>query len=407
MRGIGENALMSLTDVKIRNAKARAKSYKLSDSEGLYLLIKPTEAKLWQMKYRFDGKEKTLSIGQYPTVSIIKAREKRFEAKKMLNDRIDPSAKKQEDKRLAVFSARNTFKAIAQDWYDSQKSKWTNKHGERLWRRLELYAFAELGNRPISSIKTPDLIELLRKLEKKDKLETVYRLAQTFNVVFRYAVHCGLSEYNPASDLQGVLKPYKTVNFPTIGSKELPKFFEKFENVETTKQNKIAIMLLMLTFLRPGELRQSKWSDIDLGEKQWVIPAERMKMRKPHVVPLCEQAIALLEQLKQMTGNSEYLFPSQQQRKHPYMSEGTINKILNRMGYQKQLVGHGFRSLASTTLNEQSDFHKDIIEAQLSHRDEDKIRATYNRAQYFEERVKMMQWWGDYLFKAGMKNVVI
>ena len=263
---------------------------------------------------------------------------------------------------------------------------------------LRLYAFTDIGNRPIASITTPrSYSALLRKQEKRGTLDTTHRLAQVLNVVFRYAVHCGLIDQNPASDLRGVVAPHKATNFPTIKAEALPKFFEKLNAVDTNAQNKIAIRLLMLTFLRPGELRQSKWTDIDFKAKQWCIPAERMKMRKPHMVPLASQSIALLHHLKDLTGYGAYLFPSQHRRKHPCMSENTINDVLNRMGYKGTLVGHGFRALASTTLNERSAFGKDVIEAQLSHMDEDKIRGTYNRAEYAEQRRKMMQWWADYL----------
>lgn len=391
-----------LTDLAIRNAKPKLKPYKLSDGGGLYVLVKPSGSKLWQMKYRYLGKEKTFSIGQYPHVTISEAREKRFDAKRLLQNGVDISAHKQEEKRLSALKARNTFKAVAEDWHTTKKSSWTPDHAQRLWRRLELYAFPELANRPISDIKTPELITLLRKLEKRDKLETNYRLAQTFNVIFRFAVHSGLIEQNPASDLRGVLTPYQTTNFPTIKAEELPTFFVALHKVETSLQNKIAVMLLMLTFLRPGELRKSEWLDIDFEEQIWVIPAERMKMRRPHTVPLSTQALSLLQQLKELTGHGDFLFPSQQRRKNPYMSENTINHVLKRMGYKDKLVGHGFRALASTTLNEQSDFGKDAIEVQLSHKDADKIRGAYNRAEYMAERKAMMQWWGNFLESAGL-----
>lgn len=399
---------MALTDLQIRKASPAATAYKLSDAEGLYVLVKPSGSKLWQMKYRYVGKEKTLSIGQYPQVSLVDARDKRLAAKKLLIEGIDPSAKKKEDKRLLAYSTRNTFKVVAQEWHATKKGTWTPEHAERLLRRLELYAFPELGNRPIAAIKTPEIITLLRKHEKRGKLETIYRLAQTFSVIFRYAVHCGLIDQNPASDLRGVLLPYKTVNFPTIHSDELPNFFQKLDAVDATIQNKIAVKLLMLTLLRPGEMRKGKWEEVDFNAKLWSIPLERMKRRRPHVVPLCAQAIQLLTQLRDLTGDGEYMFPSRQRRKNPYMSENTINHVLNRMGYKNKLVGHGFRALASTTLNERSNFHKDAIEVQLSHADEDQIRATYNRAEYLEERTTMMQWWGDFLdeqsSQSGKKN---
>jgi len=388
---------MLLTDIKIQKAKPKDKPYKLKDGDGLFIVIHPNGGKYWRFRYFFAGKEKMLALGTYPEISLVDAREKRLAARKLVAAGTDPSAKKKEDKRIAIFQTNNTFKAIAADWHGRNKTQWTPEHAERLWRRLELYAFPDIGNLPIGSIKTPDLILLLRKQEKRKILDTAHRLAQVLNVVFRYAVHCGIIDQNPASDLRGVVAPHKAKNFPTINAKELPQFFEKLEAVDATAQNKIAIRLLLLTFLRPGELRQSLWTDIDFENEQWCIPAERMKMRKPHMVSLASQSIALLKELKELTGYSNYLFPSQQRQKHPYMSENTINHVLNRMGYKGKLVGHGFRSLASTTLNETRYFDKDVIEAQLSHRDEDKIRGTYNHAEYPEQRRKMMQWWADYL----------
>ena len=395
---------MLLTTIKIEKAKPKDKPYKLRDGDGLFVLIHPNGGKYWRLRYSFARKEKEVALGTYPEVSLSDARDKRLAARKLVAGGLDPGAKKKEEKRLEVFNADNTFKAVAEDWHGRNKSKWTPDHAERLWRRLELYAFADLDSQPIASIKTPNLIALLRKVEKRGTLETAHRLAQTLNVVFRYAVHCGLIDQNPASDLRGVVAPHKATNFPTINAKELPEFFEKLDAVGTNPQNKIATRLLMLTFLRPGELQKSLWTDIDFESKQWRIPAERMKMRKPHMVPLARQAITLLQQLKEITGHSVYVFPSQQRQKNPYMSENTINQMLKRMGYKDKLVAHGFRALASTTLNEMSHFGKDIIEAQLSHMDEDKIRGTYNRAEYAEQRIKMMQWWADYIDAAASGN---
>ena len=386
-----------LSELQIKKAKPEDKHYKLKDGDGLFLLVHPNGGKYWRFRYYYAGREKALALGTYPEVSLLEARDRRQAARKLIANGTDPGAKKKEDKRVEAFKANNTFEAIAKDWFDRNKSKWSVDHADRIWRRLELYAFKDIGKMPITDIKTPDLIPVLRKNEKLGILDTTRRLAQALTIVFRYAVHCGLINQNPAGDLRGVVAPHKATSFPTIRSSELPEFFEKLSAVPAIQQNKIAVRLLMLTFLRPGELQRSMWKDIDFTAKQWIIPAERMKMRREHMVPLAKQAIALLKELQTITGHSEYLFPSHHNRKNPFMSENTINQVLNRMGYKNKLVGHGFRALASTTLNEESDFDKDVIEVQLSHMDEDRIRGIYNRATYDAVRGEMMQWWADYL----------
>lgn len=398
---------MPLTDTHLRNAKPKDKPYKLFDGDGLYLAVQPNGSKYWRLKYCFLKREKTLSIGSYPHISLMEAREHRFNAKKLLLNNIDPSTQKKEDKRQAFLQAANTFKAVATSWYDlnQEREKWVPEHAERIWRRLELHIFPDLGNRPITSIKTPDVIIPLRKLEKQGTLETARKLSQIIAAIFRHAIHEGVIEHNPADQLKGVLTPPKTTNFPTIHASELPVFFQRLQKAQTRRQNKIAILLLMLTMLRPGELQKFTWAEIDHEKKQGVIPPERMKMRREHIVPLSSQALTLLEELRTLTGYSKYLFPAQQHRKNPFMSENTINDILQKMGYKNKLVGHGFRSLASTTLNEESEFDKDIIEAQLAHMDKDQIRAIYNRADYLKERAEMMQWWGNYVeSKAKLAN---
>ncbi len=398
---------MPLTDKTIKNAKPQSKAYKLPDGEGLYLFIQPTGSKLWRMKYRFAGKENVLSFGKYPLVSLSEARERRYEAKKLLKANIDPNNHKKEAKLSALFDANNSFRAVAEDWHKTNTKKWTGEYAVDLWRRLEMHAMPQLGSRPISHIKTPELVLLIRKLEKQRKAETATRLAQTLNVVFRYAVHSGVIEHNPAADLRGIITPHQQTHLAAIHPSELPEFLERLEVVATTVQNRIAVKLLLQTFLRPGELRYGKWSEIDWQNKAWNIPPERMKKRRPHVVPLSESALALLHELRPITGYSDYLFPSQQRRRHPVMSENTINKILKNMGYGGRQVGHGFRAIASTVLNESANFRSDVIEAQLAHVEENGSRKPYNRAEYLEERTQMMQWWSDYLSEAKSKTVRI
>lgn len=390
---------MPLTDRTIKNAKPKAKPYKLYDTEGMYLLINPGGSKLWRLKYRFGGKENILSMGSYPLISLTEAREARYQAKKLLLANISPNAKKKEERLTAIFDANNSFKAVATDWHNTNKKKWTEENAQRIWRRLELYAFPHIGSRAIAHIKTPELVLILRKIEEQRKTETAKQLIQTLNWVFRFAVHSGILDRNPASDLRGVIAPQPATHFPAISPGELPALIRQLNSTATSQQNRIAVKLLMHLFLRPGELRYGKWSEIDWANSVWLVPAERMKIknRGPHVVPLSNQAISLLRELECITAYSDYLFPSQQRRKHPVMSENTINKILKKMGYADKQVAHGFRAVASTVLNESSLFRSDVIEAQLAHSEQNNSRKPYNRAEYIEERVVMMQWWGDYL----------
>jgi integrase len=275
-----------------------------------------------------------------------------------------------------------------------------------LWCRVEANILPELGNCSISEIKSLELLDALRKVEKRGATELSHRLLQTCGVIFRYAVLTGRAEYNPTIDLRGALMPHKAESHPTIAAKELPKFFGKLTEVETSPQNKIAIRLIMHTFVRQGELRQAKWEDIDMEAKEWRLPAHTTKMRDLHIVPLSKQSLRLLKQLKELTGHGELLFPSQQRRKHAMMSENTINHVLRKMGYKDKLVGHGFRALASTTLNEMG-FRPDVIERQLAHAERNKVRAAYNRAEYLEDRKKMMQHWSDFLEATATGGKVI
>ena len=396
---------MPLTDKAIKNAKPQAKPYKLPDGEGLYLLVQPSGSKLWRMKYRFAGKENVLSIGKYPLVSLSEARDIRYQAKKSLKANIDPNNQKKQVKLAVIMDANNSFRAVAEDWHRVNRKQWTEEHADRLWRRLELHALPQLGTQPIIQIKTPELVFLLRKLEKSRKPETAVRLAQSLRNVFRYAVHIGILEHNPAADLNGIIASHEKNHFAAIHPSGLPELLTKLELAQITAQNRIAVKLLLHTFPRPGELRYGRWDEIDWENKLWHIPAERMKKRRPHTVPLSEASIALLRELEAITGYSEYLFPSQQRRRHPVMSENTINKILKNMGYGGKQVGHGFRAIASTVLNESGLFRPDVIEAQLAHVEENGSRKPYNRAEYLEERTVMMQWWSEYIGAAAQKVV--
>lgn len=393
---------MALSEVEIRKAKATEKVYALIDGYGLKLLINPNGSKLWRYRYEYLGKESSLSLGAYPEVSLIEAREKRLEARKLLIANIDPAARRKEERRLAKFNVDNSFRAVANEWFDIARKKWSPDYAQKLWRRLEIHIMPALGSRPIAEISTLELLEALRRPEQTDKIDTAHRALQACSSIFRYGVLTQKVKYNPAIDLQGALQSHKPVNYPTIGHNQLPEFFERLEAARTSNLTRLAIKFLMLVFVRQGELRQAEWSDIDFNASEWRVRAETTKMRTLHHVPLVAQSVKVLRDIEQITGNGKYVFSTQQSLLNPIMSENTINQVLKRMGYKGVLVGHGFRSLASTVLNENG-FRADVIERQLAHMPRDQVRAAYNRAQYLPERRAMMQWWADYLTHAGLK----
>jgi integrase len=388
---------MKLTDRQIKTAEIKPKSYKLTDGKGLFLLVEPSGSKKGRYKYSYLGKEKQLGLGIYPVVGLADARQERQKLRDLLDDNIDPSVERQNKKRLAKFNADNSFEAVAKEWHETNMNKWSAEHARKLWRRLELHILPLLGKRAVAEISTLELLDALRKIEKDDKTETSHRALQTCKLVFQYAVLTQKVKYNPANDLNGVLKAHKTTNYPTLGHNQLPEFLEKLEVIKTSDLTKLAIKALILTMVRQGELRRAMWSDIDFGAKEWRVRPETTKMRTLHHVPLSAQAIKVFKAIQKITGEGEYVFASQQKRKFPFMSENTINKVIHDMGYKGLLVGHGFRAMASTILNENGGFRADVIERQLAHMPRDKVRATYNRAEYLPERRQMMDWWGDFI----------
>lgn len=387
---------MRLTDLAVRKATPQATPFKLFDGGGLFLLVTPSGGKYWRLKYRVLGKEKLLALGIYPEVSLSTAREKGRSARQLLGSSIDPARKKKDDRRQAEYMASNTFRAVAEEWHRKNLGKWTPAHASTILRRFELHLFPDLGPLPVAEVKAMELLQTLRKLEKRQAIHLAHRLAQYAHAVFRYAVVTERAVYNPAADLRGALAAHKEEHHPTIAANELPVFFRALENVGTSKQTRLAVKLLLFTFVRQGELRFARWAEIGWHVCEWRIPAERMKMRDAHVVPLASQVIGLLRELHSLTGDGEFLFPSQQHRKHAVMSENTVNNVLREMGYEGRLVGHGFRSLASTALNEMG-YVPDVIERQLAHRERNKVRAAYNRAEYLPQRRAMMQGWADFL----------
>ena len=392
---------MTIKDVTVRNAKPKDKKFKLFDGEGLYLEVLPTGGKYWRMKYRFAGKEKCLALGVYPYVTLADARERRTQARKVLAAGIDPMETKKEAKRLLIQKHENTFEFVAREWHENRLSKWTPEHAKKILKRLETHVFPTIGKRPIADITTSELLSVMRKIEEHGA-EIAHRLLQVCGQVFTYAVVTQRVSINPAISLRGALKPVVKNNHTYLKLNELPEYLQKLEAYDGALQTKLAMKFLLLTFVRTKELRGAAWSEIDSDEAEWRIPAERMKMREPHIVPLSRQAIAILNELKAITGNRQHVFPNQH-KPSGQMSENTILYALYRMGYHSRATGHGFRSTASTILNE-NDFPPDVIERQLAHSEHDKVRAAYNHAQYLPERRKMMQWWADYLDEVAAKK---
>jgi integrase len=386
---------MPLTNTQISKCKPKQQPYKLSDSGGMFLLVHPNGSKYWRLKYRLHGKEKTLALGVYPDVSLAQARENRDTAKKEIKNGTDPVLKRRDEKHLALLKSENTFEAVTKEWHSQQKNKWTTDHAERVFKSLEDEAFPSLGTKPISEITGKDVLAVIRKIEKRGSLETASRVLQRITSVFRYAVQTGRMEINPATELRGTIKTRKVEHRPALNAKDMPEFLNKLDSYKGDQITNLALKLLLLTFVRPGELRGARWAEFDLDKAEWRIPAERMKMRHEHIVPLSQQALSILEQLKPLTGNSELLFPNRNGQGKP-ICENTLLYAMYRLGYHRTATAHGFRATASTILNEQG-WKPDVIERQLAHAEKNKVRAAYHRSEYLADRKKMMQHWADYL----------
>ena len=386
---------MPLNDTAIRNAKPSEKPVKLSDGGGLHLMIKPNGTKLWRQAYRINGKQKTLAFGIYPAVSLAEARARRDSAKTLLANGVDPSVQRKLDKHAGVVS----FRSVAEELLDKMRreGRATTTLAKTRWM-LE-FAFADIGERPIAKVSAPELLAVLRKIEARGKYETARRLRSTCGMVFRYAIATGRAERDPSLDLRGALtaptvRHRATILEPTaIGA--LLRAIEGYDGQQTTRA---ALRLAPLVFVRPGELRQAEWKEFDLDKAEWVIPAEKMKMRRPHRVPLSRQALAILKDMQTVTGEFRWVFPSVRSVMRP-ISENTLNAALRRLGYGTDAMSaHGFRAMASTRLNEMGRWNPDAIERQLAHQERNEVRRAYTHgAEYWFERVAMMQAWAGYL----------
>jgi integrase len=395
----------SLSEAKIRSAKTRDRAYKLFDERGLFLLVTPTGGRLWRLRYRVGNLEKLISLGAYPDVPLKRAREKRDEARRLVADEIDPSADRKA-KRAAMLV---TFEGVAQEWLELQSKSLAPETISILSARLNSGLYPYLGSRPMGSISAQELLSALRRIEARGRHETAHRVRALAGRVFRYAVATGRAQHDVAADLRDALAPVKSKNFASVTDPiRVGELMRAIDGYSGHAVSALALKLAPLVFVRPGELRQAEWSEFDLENAEWRIPAARMKMGELHVVPLAHQSITLLEELQPFARGGRYVFPSLRSRDRP-MSNNTINGALRRLGYStEEQTGHGFRTMASTLLNEQG-FPPDVIELQLAHAERNKVRTAYNRAQRLPERRKMMQAWADYLdgLRAGATIVPI
>ena len=388
---------MPLTETAIKKAKPADKPIKLSDGRGMYLLVNPIGSKLWRWKYRVLGKEKVLSLGAYPDVSLAQARDGVDKARKALAAGDDPMAKRKADKVATRTAAENSFETVARKWWANWKPARSEQHAGQVMRRFEANVFPYIGGRPISEVQAPELVAMLKGIEARGVSDLAKRALQTSSQVFRYAIAHGLAKRNPATDIKpaDVLASRQKQNLVRIESRELPELLRHIDAYRGTATTRLAMKLMAMTFVRTTELIGARWEEFDLEGGRWDIPATRMKMKTPHIVPLSAQAVNLLKTLQLITGHSALLFPGERDHEKP-MSNNTILKALERMGYKGRMTGHGFRGVASTLLHEMN-FDHAHIEIQLAHQERNEVSAAYNHATYLKQRATLMQHWSDYL----------
>lgn len=391
---------MKLNKTLCNNLKPKGKPYKKFDGGGLYLEVMPNGNKLWRFKYYFQGKEKRFSLGKYPIVTLTNAREKRLQAKRLLDEGIDPSHNKMAQAKLAKRHNNNTFEKLAREWYEKKKDTWSDSHAQNIIYRLERNVFPYIGKMPVVKITPPDVVDMLQVMESRNALEVASRTRQICNQVFRYGIQIGRCENNPVLNLNGALKTRKKKHFPALDIKDVPDFLDALARNEARlyARTRRAIRLSLLTFARPGEIRQCRWEHINLDEAEWIIPGAYMKSGRDHIIPLSTQTVNILLDQHEETGQFQtpWVFPGQVHPKKP-MSDGTVNVAIKKLGYHKRMTAHGFRALARTAIREKLNYYPDIIEAQLAHKPPGVLGAAYDRAQFLNERKKMMQDWADYL----------
>lgn len=390
---------MALTDAKIRAAKPASKPYKIFDTGGLFVKVTPTGSKLWRFRFRFNGKEKLMAMGEYPRVNLVDARRRRDTALGALDEGRDPSAERREAKKELRAAQSMSFEIVAREWHAARKNQWAPKYSAQILKRLEVDLFPEIGACPIDGLEPRDLLAALRKVEERGVLETTVRLKQYCSSVFRYGIAASYCRHDPAAPLQDALKtPPKAVHHKALPRDEVGAFLWQLNSYEGAPETRDALELALLTAVRTTELRAAKWTEFEKLDQPelaiWRIPAERMKMKQVHLVPLSRQAVHALKRLHKMTGQQHYLFPGP--GKDGFMSNNTMLYALYRMGYHSRATTHGFRSLFSTEANE-CGFNEDWIERQLAHDERDAVRGAYNSAQYLPQRRELLQWWADHL----------
>jgi len=399
---------MALTDIKVRTAKPTDKQYKLTDGSGMHLLVHPNGSKYWRLQYRFAGKQKMLALGVYPEVSLADARARRDEARKLLANGIDPGDKKKSDK-VEQEDAR-TFEQLAVEWHATNK-KWSEEHSRRVLKSLEDNLFPAIGKRNIAELKTRDLLAPIKAVEMSGRLEVASRLQQRTTAIMRYAVQSGLLDYNPAQEMVGAVALSNRQHRPALELKRTPELLQRIDSYTGRPLTRLAVELTLLVFIRSSELRFARWSEIDFETSMWTIPAEReaiegikhsqrgSKMRTPHLVPLSRQALAILKQVHKLSGDRDFVFIGDHDHRKP-MSENTVNKALRVMGYDTkvEVCGHGFRTMACSSLIESGLWSRDAVERQMSHMERNSVRAAYiHKAEHLDERRLMLQWWADFL----------
>lgn len=396
---------MKLNARQVDAAKPREKAYKLADGAGLYLEVVPSGSRYWRMKYRFNGKEKRMAFGVYPAVSLAQARALRDEAKKKLAEGIDPSFAKKEEKLVRDVQLNNTFQAVALEWHGTKVSRWSEGYASDIIEAFNKDIFPYVGQQPVNEIKPLVLLNVLRRMESRGATEKAKKVRQRCSEVFRYAIVTGRAEYNPAADLTSAMSGHESKHYPFLTVEELPDFFKALAGYTGSPLVVLAARLLILTGVRTGELRGAFWSEFDLKKAVWEIPAERMKMKRPHLVPLSTQALEIVQHLRVISGQYPLMFPGRNDPSKT-MSEASINQVFKRIGYTGKVTGHGFRHTMSTILHEEG-FNTAWIETQLAHVDKNAIRGTYNHALYLEGRKEMMQWYSDYISNIGKSRLNI
>ncbi|EIZ1045930.1 integrase [Vibrio parahaemolyticus] len=396
-----------LTDKDIKSAKPKDKEYNLFDGDGLRLRIKPNGSKQWIFNHYkpITGKRANLSLGRYPDLSLANARKNAMAARELLAQGIDPQEERKRQELVHKEIYEHTFAKVSEDWFNLKKHEVTPDYAVDIWRSLELHVFPQIANTPVKDIDAPLVIDLLRPIEAKGSLETVKRLSQRLNEIMNYAANCGLVKANPLTGIRAAFKKPKKENMAALAPNELPELMGAIANASIKRTTRCLIEWQLHTMTRPSEAAGARWDEIEWEEKIWTIPAERMKKRREHRIPLTEQMLALLEVMKPISGHREYIFPSDRDPKKPCNSQ-TANMALKRMGFAGRLVSHGLRSLASTTLNEQG-FDRDLIEASLAHVDDNQVRSAYNRTDYLERRRPMMSWWSGHIEEASKGSLSV